>query len=80
MNNIAIFFTNKEYTNDDCESIALEDHLYNVERYCSTPDCWDSFNKLSEACREAEMLAENGNPCLIVDLSVDATEVLETFE
>lgn len=80
MKNIAIFFTDKEYTNDNCVNITLEEHLYNVEHYCSTPDCWDSFYKISEACKQAEMLAENGNPCLLVDLGTDATEIIETFE
>lgn len=80
MNNIAIFFTDKEYTDDHCKVITLEDHLYNVEWYSSSPDCWDSFDKLSEACKQAEQLAENGNPCLIVDLGIDATEILETFK
>ena len=80
MNNIAIFFTDKEYTNDNCDNITLEDHLYNVEYDSATPDCWDSFNSLSEACKQAEMLAENGNPCLLVDLGIDATEIIETFE
>lgn len=80
MSNIAIFFTNKEYANDDGETITLEDHLYNVEWCSSTPDFWDSFAKLSKACKEAEELLKNGHPCLIVDLSVNATDILETFE
>ena len=45
MSNIAIFFTDKEYTNDNGDSITLEEHLYNVDNYCATPDCWIVFIK-----------------------------------
>ena len=80
MNNFTIFFTDKDYTNDYGDNITLKQHLHNVKYSCATPDCWCSFNSLSEACKQAEMLAENGNPCLLVDLGIDATEIIETFE
>ncbi len=78
--NIAIFFTNKPYTNDDCESITLQEHLMHLESDgCASPDCWDSYDKLSVACDEARKNAAMGNDCIIVDLDADATYVLETF-
>lgn len=78
--NIAIFFTDKPYSNDDCESITLEDHLQHLKRdSLATPDCWDSFNKLSTACNEARDHAECGSDCVIVDLDDNPTKILETF-
>lgn len=79
MNNIAIFLTDNKYTNDYGDHITLEQHLRNVY-YGATPDTWEGFDRISEACKQAEQLSENGNPCLIVDLSVDATHVIERFE
>ncbi len=77
--NLAIFFTDKEYTNEECEAISLEQHLSDVERLGSSPDFWDSYDKMSKATDNARRAAYNGHDCIIVDLDADATDVLETF-
>lgn len=75
----ALFFINKQYTSDECELITLEQHLRNVE-YGATPDLWDSFDKISEACEEANKQVKYcNNPCVVVDLD-DPTTILETFK
>lgn len=78
-NNLAIFFTNKAYVNDKCESISLEEHLNNVNYESATPDCWDSFDKLSTATDSARRAAYNGNDCIIVDLHNNCNTV-EAFD
>lgn len=76
--NLAIFFTNKEYTNEECEAISLEQHLSDVDRLGSSPDFWDSYDKMSKATDDARRAAYNGNDCVIVDL--DDCSISETFE
>lgn len=75
----ALFFIEKEYTNDECENITLEEHLHLVYQG-STPDLWDSFDKISDACLAAHnQIKYYDNPCILVDLD-DPTTIIETFE
>lgn len=78
-NHLAIFLIDKEYVNDECEPISLEDHLSNVNYECATPDFWDTFDKLSDATDSARRAAENGKSCILVDLHDDCC-IIETFE
>lgn len=75
---IGLFFTNADYRDDDdILVVSLQKHLDDVVNKGTSPDCQDSFEKLSKAVDAARSLSDTYE-CVLADL--ETGNILELFE